>query len=51
MLLKYFILDLKTIEVNKDTRICSFGIENMYANIPKIRGKVSKLSQMEVKQL
>jgi hypothetical protein len=27
--------DLKTIELNSDTRICSFDIENMYTNIPR----------------
>jgi hypothetical protein len=27
--------DLKTIELNKDTRLCSFDITNMYTNIPK----------------
>jgi hypothetical protein len=31
----YLIADLKTIEINNDTRICSFDIENMYTNIPK----------------
>jgi hypothetical protein len=28
--------DLKTLELNKDTRLCSFDITNMYTNIPKI---------------
>jgi hypothetical protein len=28
--------DLKIIELNKDTRLCSFDITNMYTNIPKI---------------
>jgi hypothetical protein len=28
--------DLKTIELNKDTRLCSFDITNMYTNMPKI---------------
>jgi hypothetical protein len=27
--------DLKTIELNNNTRICSFDIENMYINIPR----------------
>jgi hypothetical protein len=27
--------DLNTIELNKDTRLCSFDITNMYTNIPK----------------
>jgi hypothetical protein len=27
-------MDLKTIELNSDTRICSFDIENMNTNIP-----------------
>jgi hypothetical protein len=27
--------DLKTIEINNDTKICSFDIENMYTNIPR----------------
>jgi hypothetical protein len=27
--------NLKTIELNSDTRICSFDIENMYTNIPR----------------
>jgi hypothetical protein len=27
--------DLKTFELNKDTRLCSFDITNMYTNIPK----------------
>jgi hypothetical protein len=27
--------DLKTIEINKNTRLCSFDITNMYTNIPK----------------
>jgi hypothetical protein len=27
--------DLKTIELSKDTRLCSFGIINMYTNISK----------------
>jgi hypothetical protein len=30
------ITGLKTTEISKDTRICSFDIENMYTNIPKI---------------
>jgi hypothetical protein len=30
------ITDLKTIELSKDTRLCSFDITNMYTNIPKI---------------
>jgi hypothetical protein len=30
------ITDLKIIELNKDTRLCSFDITNMYTNIPKI---------------
>jgi hypothetical protein len=30
------ITDLKTIEINKDTRICSFDIENMCTNVSKI---------------
>jgi hypothetical protein len=28
-------MDLKTIELNRDTKICSFDIENMYTNIPR----------------
>jgi hypothetical protein len=32
---KQLITELKTIEISKDTRICSFDIENMYTNIPK----------------
>jgi hypothetical protein len=28
--------ETKTIELNKDTRLCSFDITNMYKNIPKI---------------
>jgi hypothetical protein len=32
----HIITDLKPIENNKDTRICSFDIENMCTNIPKI---------------
>jgi hypothetical protein len=28
--------DLKNIELNKDTRLCSFYITDMYTNIPKI---------------
>jgi hypothetical protein len=28
--------ELKTIELNKDTKLCSFDITNMYTNIPKI---------------
>jgi hypothetical protein len=27
---------LKTIKLNKDTRLCSFDITNTYTNIPKI---------------
>jgi hypothetical protein len=27
--------DLQAIEINKDVRLCSFDIENMYTNIPK----------------
>jgi hypothetical protein len=27
--------DLKTIEINTNTRLCSFDITNMYTNIPK----------------
>jgi hypothetical protein len=30
------IIDLKTIEISKDTRIWSYGIENIHTNIPKI---------------
>jgi hypothetical protein len=29
------ITDLQTIEINENTRLCSFDIENMYTNIPK----------------
>jgi hypothetical protein len=28
--------DLQTIEINEDVRICSFDIQNMYTNIPKL---------------
>jgi hypothetical protein len=28
--------DLQSIEINEDMRICSFDIENMYTNIPKV---------------
>jgi hypothetical protein len=28
--------DLQAIELNKNMRLCSFDIENMYTNIPKI---------------
>jgi hypothetical protein len=28
--------DLQAIELNKYMRICSFDIENMYTNIPKV---------------
>jgi hypothetical protein len=28
-------MDLKTIELNNNTRICSFDIENVYTNIPR----------------
>jgi hypothetical protein len=31
----HFMADLKTMEINNDTRICSFDVENMYTNIPK----------------
>jgi hypothetical protein len=31
----HLITDLQTIEINEDTRICSFDIKNMYTNIPK----------------
>jgi hypothetical protein len=27
--------DLNITELNRDTRICSFDIENMYTNIPR----------------
>jgi hypothetical protein len=29
------ITELKTIEISKDTRICSLNIQNMYINIPR----------------
>jgi hypothetical protein len=29
------VTELKTIEPNNNTRICSFDIENMYTNIPR----------------
>jgi hypothetical protein len=29
-------MDLQTIEINEDVRICSFDIQNMYTNIPKL---------------
>jgi hypothetical protein len=28
--------DLQSIEINEDMRICSFDIQNMYTNIPKV---------------
>jgi hypothetical protein len=31
----HLMTDLKTIEINSDTRICSFDIENMYTNIQR----------------
>jgi hypothetical protein len=31
-----FIRDLKTIPINKDTRLAAFDITNMYTNIPTI---------------
>jgi hypothetical protein len=31
----HIMVDLKTTELNNDTRICSFHIENMYTNIPR----------------
>jgi hypothetical protein len=31
----HLMMDLKTIELNNNTRICSFDIENMYTNIPR----------------
>jgi hypothetical protein len=30
------ITDLQAIELNKDMRLCSFDIENMYTNIPEV---------------
>jgi hypothetical protein len=32
----HLITDLKTIQININTRICSFDIENMYTNIPRV---------------
>jgi hypothetical protein len=29
-----YVIDLQTIELNKDIRICSFDTENMYTNVP-----------------
>jgi hypothetical protein len=31
----HLITDLQAIEINENTRLCSFDIENMYTNIPK----------------
>jgi hypothetical protein len=31
----HLIADLQAIEINKEMRLCSFDIENMYTNIPK----------------
>jgi hypothetical protein len=31
----HLMTEIKTIELNNDTRICSFDIENMYAHIPR----------------
>jgi hypothetical protein len=32
----YLITVLETIQINKNIRICSFDVENMYTNIPKV---------------
>jgi hypothetical protein len=32
----HLMADLQAVELNKDMRLCSFDIENMYINIPKI---------------
>jgi hypothetical protein len=32
----HLMTDLQVIELNKDMRLCSFDIENMFTNIPKI---------------
>jgi hypothetical protein len=32
----HLMTDLKTIKLNKNTRLCSFDITHMYTNIPKI---------------
>jgi hypothetical protein len=31
----HLITDIQTLEIKKDMIICSFDIENLYANIPK----------------
>jgi hypothetical protein len=31
----HLLTDLQTIEINENTRLCSFDIENMYTDIPK----------------
>jgi hypothetical protein len=33
---KHLTTDLQSIEIDKDVRMCSFDIENMYTNIPKL---------------
>jgi hypothetical protein len=32
----HLITELKTIEINEDTRMCSFDIKDIYTNIPKV---------------
>jgi sugar (pentulose or hexulose) kinase len=32
----HLMTDLQAIQLNKDTRLCSFDIENMYTNIPEV---------------